>query len=563
MANIKTSDLTNCTWIVGTINSTPRGIAIPTSTSASFTYRESYDILARMGNHVLVALEFKVTSNSVELIGYTNKGYVTNSTETADSLTISVNNVLRILSGKDRMNPLLTAWLENNGTLTKEVRDNYAQAYDKEGSTWKQYPGVRLTENNWIKCASEEDSLLATGLTYSISNGTALFLGATENFITALTNNKVSTLRVPEEVYDSTTESYVPVTTMGGISELTANQKNKITNLIIGKNITSIASNSFADHARLKHLIFPDNVTSIGSSAFKNCSNLIEAKLSKSLGSISQSAFEGCSNLKYMSIPKSVTSIGKYAFHSCSGLMGITIGSGVTSIEDSAFYKCSRLTNITVPDNVTSISANAFQYCNGLTSITLPFVGASRIASKGYDQVFGYIFGYTTTSGSGTLQYEDQSTAYYYYIPSSLKEVTLTNSNNLKISDYAFNNCSGLTSITTPLYVASVGKFAFKECLGITQFRFPSPKADPDRNIKEGTFLGCRNLKVIWIPDTITSIGPAAFSGCAALTTINFEGTSSQWNNITKGDDWNYEVPSNCAINYGVTSSNWNQTANN
>jgi len=36
--------------------------------------------------------------------------------------------------------------------------------------------------------------------------------------------------------------------------------------------------------------------------------------------------------------------------------------------------------------------------------ITIPFVGASLDAKKGYDQVFGYIFGYATKNEDGTTE---------------------------------------------------------------------------------------------------------------------------------------------------------------
>ena len=82
----------------------------------------------------------------------------------------------------------------------------------------------------------------------------------------------------------------------------------------------------------------------------------------------------------------------------------------------------------------------------------MPFVGASKKASDGYDQVFGYIFGYTTTRSSdyvagATYQYDDNSGYYYYYIPSSIKSVTIAGE-KISISSYAFYNCDNLIEIT-------------------------------------------------------------------------------------------------------------------
>lgn len=45
------------------------------------------------------------------------------------------------------------------------------------------------------------------------------------------------------------------------------------------------------------------------------------------------------------------------------------------------------------------------------------------------------------------------------------------------------------------------------------------------------------------IPNSITVIGENVFAKCKYIATINFEGTTAQWNAITKGDFWNYQVP--------------------
>lgn len=95
---------------------------------------------------------------------------------------------------------------------------------------------------------------------------------------------------------------------------------------------------------------------------------------------------------------------------------------------------------------------SAFKGCSSIESITIPFVGASKTANNGYNQVFGYIFGYeTTTSSSSTVsgatnQYSNGGRYYWYYIPSSLKSVVIGDGTTA-IPSSAFKGCTGLTSI--------------------------------------------------------------------------------------------------------------------
>ncbi len=176
------------------------------------------------------------------------------------------------------------------------------------------------------------------------------------------------------------------------------------------------------------------------------------------------------------------------------------------------------ITNITVPDYVTEIKNAAFKDCNKLIEITLPFVGASRSASNGYDQVFGYIFGYKTTSDSSTVsgatyQYYKNSKYYYYYIPSSLQSVAITGGD---ISPNVFYGCSRLTSVTIPDSVTSIGSYAFYGCSGLTSITIP----DSVTSIGVSAFKGCSGLISITIPDSVTSIGSNAFYVCSGLTSI-------------------------------------------
>ena len=74
------------------------------------------------------------------------------------------------------------------------------------------------------------------------------------------------------------------------------------------------------------------------------------------------------------------------------------------------------------------------------------------------------------------------------------------------IGEYAFGNCTYITSIEIPSGVTSIGKAAFYEC---------------------------QKLKSIIIPKSVTSIGDSAFEDCTALDCVYYEGTAEDWAKIS------------------------------
>ena len=80
----------------------------------------------------------------------------------------------------------------------------------------------------------------------------------------------------------------------------------------------------------------------------------------------------------------------------------------------------------------------------------------------------------------------------------------------------AFYDCKGLTSVTIPSSVKSIGAYTFHGCTGLTSVTIPSSVT----NIGEGVFEGCTGLTSVTIPSSITSISANAFYGCKGLTSI-------------------------------------------
>ena len=87
---------------------------------------------------------------------------------------------------------------------------------------------------------------------------------------------------------------------------------------------------------------------------------------------------------------------------------------------------------------------------------------------------------------------------------------------NDEIGEYAFKDCSRLTSLTLPAGITTIGRNAFSGCSGLTSLTLPAGITTIGRN----AFDGCSGLTSLTLPAGITSIGGYAFSGCSGLTSL-------------------------------------------
>ena len=81
---------------------------------------------------------------------------------------------------------------------------------------------------------------------------------------------------------------------------------------------------------------------------------------------------------------------------------------------------------------------------------------------------------------------------------------------NDEIGEYAFKDCSGLTSLTLPAGITSIGRSAFCGCSGLTSLNLPAGIT----SIGSGAFCYCSGLTSLNLPAGITTIGENTFFYC-------------------------------------------------
>ena len=391
-----------------------------------------------------------------------------------------------------------------------------------------------------------------------------------------------------------------------------------LTSVTIPNSITSIGSYAFCGCSNLTSVTIPNSVTSIGRTAFSFCSSLTSVTIPNSVTSIETELFEYCSSLTSVTIPNSVTEIWNSAFQNCSSLTSITIPNSVTSIRPCAFEECSNLTSVIIGSGVTSIASDAFgstnlkkvtwltntppsgyNYVNG----TVNYVSNSNFTSLNNKVVYPYLSSYFDVDGiryvpispsertcdaidcvydATTINTVIASTVNYKGISMSVKNIQpylaynnkyIVNLNvNIdgKVSEYAFTDCSKMSTATLGEKVTEIGNYAFSGCsslqsidihdavktLGSYAFQncsalksakmgsgieiinkntFSSCKSLLEvkiginvKKINQYAFTGCSKLPSIVIPQSVTEIGNSVFSGCTQLKNVIIENSESE-----------------------------------
>lgn len=276
--------------------------------------------------------------------------------------------------------------------------------------------------------------------------------------------------------------------------------KELIKKLVINDGVKSISEYAFFECSHLIYAEIADSVTTVGHHAFAGCSSLTAITLSRGLRELPESVFQDCASLKKVVVPYSVSYIAPQAFEFCGELTEIVLPYELTKIDRRAFANCHLLRSVQIPYNVAEIGEEAFASCTSLADVQLP----DKLSSVGADAFYDTAFYNDPLNYRGGLLCSGHT---LLVADKAFSGDLIIGEEIACIANEAFSECAGITSVTFPEGLKTIGEGAFRRCSGIKSVRLP----DGIVKIGQEAFYGCENLKKISLPDGIRDIGFKAF----------------------------------------------------
>lgn len=304
--------------------------------------------------------------------------------------------------------------------------------------------------------------------------------------------------------------------------------------------LETIGAHAFEGCTALTAIGGPDSVTTVGDYAYAGCTSA--ASVTFNHADLGQYAFSGCSGLTgNIAIGGN---LGAYAFKDCAGLEGVTVGGA--NVGQYAFSGCAALTTVILDKNVETVESYAFAGCTAVEKVWI-YGSGTVVAKHALDDCTNLTTAGPIGSGcSYQFAWEEEIPAYAFAWWSGLTAVTLPDTIT-SIGEYAFYKCSSLTSaaiaekmpvideeapesgeseggepedivsavgLILPAGVLTVGNSAFRECAALPGVEIPEGVT----TIGSSAFRDCAAVTRLIVPASAAAVGSHAFDGCNALT---------------------------------------------
>ena len=246
--------------------------------------------------------------------------------------------------------------------------------------------------------------------------------------------------------------------------------------------------------------VMPDTVTSILDGAFQ-WSSLSHIEMSDNVTEIVYGAFAGCKNMT-IDLPANLQKISSMAFAD-SNITAITLPNSLKTIDDMAFVYSS-LHEITIPGSVQTVGELAFSYCPNLAQVTVETSGGTKIGDFAFFECTKLT---TLTLGEGV-----QSVGAMAFADTKLTAITLPDSLET-IGVGAFGGCE-IAEITMGNKVSSIGAYAFA-ANPLSDVTLP----DSVTEIAYGAFA-CENFANMELPNAVVKMSVATGADSPWMDTL-------------------------------------------
>lgn len=196
-----------------------------------------------------------------------------------------------------------------------------------------------------------------------------------------------------------------------------------------------------------------------------------------------------------------------YIVYNQPDIKELIIDDGIT--EYNGTDRMNQLEEVTIGKDLITIGDRAFENSYDYREFTVTFDEGSQLKSIG-DRAFSY-------TGLTTITLPDSVETIGDNAFSNCDKLTSVNipDNVTTIGNGAFQN-TAITSVAIPGSVKTIGQYAFENCTSLATLEL----GNGIQTIDVWAFRDCTSLTSVSIPDSVKTIGSSAFNGCTSLKTL-------------------------------------------
>ncbi|ELP90214.1 hypothetical protein EIN_257340, partial [Entamoeba invadens IP1] len=280
--------------------------------------------------------------------------------------------------------------------------------------------------------------------------------------------------------------------------------------VVIKAPLLKIPNECFTNSENIEEIVLPPTIQTLGKRAFYNCKSLKTINIPSNVKCLGNKLFCGCSSLSYIQLPSAITKIEKMCFKNCKNLKTVETQNKIVVLGEDCFAGCESLkldfSFIIENSSPIELSKCHFKKCKWLTSFDIP----SSVTHIGDDCFFGCT-GLTEMTIPNTVI---SMGSRVFNECSNLK--TLYVSDGIQMAKHWFNGLNNIETLHLPLCVDKLCDFRFFNMKMLKSVNLPNTL----KTVGIGCFKGCVSLTTIIIPDSVSYIPTSCFEGCGLVKLV-------------------------------------------